>query len=260
MQSYQGGVYEEPGDFQTRADEIASNIKKISQNVSSISKMVNQLQTHQDSQELRNQLRQIQNYTQKMAKDTSLMIMDLMKLPAENSTNKLYRERLSDEYMATLNSFQATQRLAAQKTKEDVKKTKASSMVIDIGDPHSVSANNGKEMVEMNDSLRRQEFSSAQADHTLVELEQRERDVRQLEEDIVAVNDIFKDLGTLIHTQGAVVDSIESHVEFTAENVESGVQQLREASSSQNKLRKRKVYIGIIVMIVVAIILYLVFS
>lgn len=52
--------------------------------------------------------RQIQNYTQKLAKDTSSLIMELMKLPTDQTANKLTRDRLSDEYMMTLNSFQVS--------------------------------------------------------------------------------------------------------------------------------------------------------
>ncbi|KPJ19346.1 Syntaxin-12 [Papilio machaon] len=106
--SYQGGVAgDEADNFQRLSQTIASNVKKISQNVSSMSKMVNQLQTPQDSQELRNQLRQIQNYTQKLAKDTSTILMELMKMRVNQSAQKLQRERLSDEYISTLNTFLA---------------------------------------------------------------------------------------------------------------------------------------------------------
>lgn len=45
------------------------------------------------------------------------------------------------------------------------------------------------------------------------------------------VNQIFKDLGQMIHAQGVVVDSIESHVEYASENVEAGRHQLHEAAN-----------------------------
>lgn len=53
-----------------------------------------------------NPSRQIQNYTQKLAKDTSSMLMVLMKLPVEQPAQRLSRDRLSDECISTLNSFQ----------------------------------------------------------------------------------------------------------------------------------------------------------
>ncbi|XP_026757661.1 syntaxin-7 [Galleria mellonella] len=258
--SYQGGVtYDESANnFQRLSQTVASNIKKISQNVSSMSKMVNQLQTPQDSQELRTQLRQIQNYTQKLAKDTSSLLMELMKLPTDQMAHKLERNRLNDEYMATLNAFQATQRSAAQKNKEDVKKVKSQS--INIGDPFAMGSNN-KELMELGDTnVRKQEQLTMQTERELLELEERERDIRQLENDIMDVNQIFKDLGQMIHDQGVVVDSIESHVEYTTENVEAGRQQLSEAANYKNKLRKKKVFLGLILTIVILIILIIIFK
>lgn len=253
--SYQGGMNDEPS-FQRLAKGVGSNIQKISQNVSSMTKMVNQLQTSQDSQELRNQLRQIQHYTQKLAKDTSSMLMDLMKIPInDNPGNKLTRDRLSDEYMTTLNAFQTAQRTAAQKTKEDVRKVKAQNF--QIGDPFS----SGKsQLVDVNNTtLQKQEQITMQTERELQELEEREQDVRQLESDILDVNQIFKELGTMIHDQGAVVDSIESNVEMTAHTVEAGTQELRTAATYKNSLRKKKVYLSIIGIIVVSVILIIIF-
>ena len=45
------------------------------------------------------------------------------------------------------------------------------------------------------------------------------------------VNQIFKELGTMIHSQGEVVNSIETSVEYASVNVESGTQELREAAN-----------------------------
>ncbi|KAJ2954037.1 hypothetical protein O0L34_g2248 [Tuta absoluta] len=254
--SYQGGVSYQGGDdnFQKLSMTITSNIQKISQNVSSMSKMVNQLQTPQDSQEHRNQLRQIQNYTQKLVKDTSSQLMELMKLPSSQPASKLTCERLSDEYMSTLNAFQKTQKLVAQKTKEDVRKVKAASFK--IGDPFNMSSGGGNDenLLEMGETdARSQTQVTVQSEREIAELEQREQDIRQLEDDIKDVNVIFKDLAQLIHDQGTVVDSIETHVEAASQNVEAGATQLHQAVNYKNKLRRKKVYIGIILIIILSI-------
>ena len=47
------------------------------------------------------------------------------------------------------------------------------------------------------------------------------------------MNQIFKELGAMVHEQGEVVDSIEASVEKTEVFVGEGVQQLREASNYQ---------------------------
>jgi t-SNARE complex subunit (syntaxin) len=46
-------------------------------------------------------------------------------------------------------------------------------------------------------------------EQNIEELQERERSIRQLESDIIDVNTIFKDLATMVHEQGEMIDSIE---------------------------------------------------
>lgn len=67
----------------------------------------------------------------------------------------------------------------------------------------------------------------------------------RLQSDIMDVNQIFKDLATMVHEQGEVIDSIEANVESTHMNVGQGVSQLAKASeyqvrmASSNRQRQR---------------------
>jgi t-SNARE complex subunit (syntaxin) len=51
--------------------------------------------------------------------------------------------------------------------------------------------------------------------------------------DINDVNQIFKELGAMVHDQGEVVDSIEASIEKTEVFVNEGANELRQASSYQ---------------------------
>merc|ERR1719433_332732 len=82
-----------------------------------------------------------------------------------------------------------------------------------------------------------------QEEHDVEQLQERERAVRQLESDILDVNTIFKDLATLVHDQGEVIDSIEANVESTQVRVQEGTEQLRQAETYKMKKRKRCFYI-----------------
>lgn len=79
---------------------------------------------------------QIQQYTQQLAKDTSTNLKELNNMPTgltqtEQRQFRMQRERLTDEFTAALNAFQATQRTAAAKVKEQVQRSRALAM----GDP-----------------------------------------------------------------------------------------------------------------------------
>jgi len=67
----------------------------------------------------------------------------------------------------------------------------------------------------------------------LSELQEREQSIRKIETDIVEVNQIFKDLATMVHEQGEVIDSIEANVETATIQVSEGAQQISKARDYQ---------------------------
>lgn len=62
-------------------------------------------------------------------------------------------------------------------------------------------------------------------------LREREQAIRKIEGDIVEVNQIFKDLATMVHDQGEVIDSIEANIESSSIQINEGTTQLIKASS-----------------------------
>lgn len=67
----------------------------------------------------------------------------------------------------------------------------------------------------------------------LEELREREQSIKKIESDIVDVNQIFKDLATMVHTQGEMIDSIEANVESAAIQVQEGGTQISKARDYQ---------------------------
>nr|CAD7404233.1 unnamed protein product [Timema poppensis] len=256
--SYHNGGPGREKDFQKLAQTIGTSIQKISQNVLSMQKMVIQLDTPQDTQELRNQLHQIQHYTQQLAKDTSANLKDLSSLPAPMSTSeqrqwKMQKERLADEFTSALNTFQATQRRAAQKEKDQMQRVRANSGLNDPKNKEDIfvdvisfiffsvilfsSGLGGRytdQLIELQDSNTGSQQQDQMMDEMNLQLlEEQEQGIRQLESDISDVNQIFKELGAMVHEQGEVIDSIEAHVEKTEVFVSEGNTQLRQASTYQ---------------------------
>ncbi|RZC42286.1 Syntaxin 2 domain containing protein, partial [Asbolus verrucosus] len=157
--------------------------------------MVNQIGTHQDSSELRKQLHSIQHYTQQLVKDTNDYIKDLNAISpslvqSEQRQRKMQRERLQDEFAATLNMFQPAQRSTAQKEKEQVNKAKA----LAYGEPFLSGYKKDEQLIELQDSNASKQQVQQQEESELRALQEQEQSIRQLESDINDVNQIFKEL------------------------------------------------------------------
>ncbi|XP_012279547.1 syntaxin-12 [Orussus abietinus] len=260
--SYHNGGPTREQDFERLSQTIGTSIMKISQNVSSMQKMVSQLGGSTDSQELRSQLHQIQHYTQQLAKDTSAHLKDLTNLannsggssPGEQRQRKMQRMKLHDEFGSALNSFQGVQKLAASKEKEMVRKAKASVPLPPYREKKQ------ETLIELQDNRAQKQLQQQhqQEEQNLRMLELQEANIRQLESDINDVNQIFKDLGAMVHEQGEIIDSIEASVERTEVFVNEGAQELRQASTYQSKLRKKKCILLIIGVVVLTILIVII--
>lgn len=251
-------------DFQKLAQTIATSIQKILQNVSSMQRMVNQFGTAQDSPELKQQLHQIRTYTQRLITDTNNLLNDLVNCKERHL--KIQRDRLVDEFTAALNAFQKVQQKTVDLEKNAVRQARGAHVTLNKppGSNHSSmgsSANyNNASMFEENfvSGQRGQTQEQLQEEIDLQALENQERTIRELEENIVSVNEIYKKLGTLVYEQGHQVDSIEASVEQTSVFVSEGVQQLKQASHYQNKARKKKLILALIAAAILAFIILII--
>jgi t-SNARE complex subunit (syntaxin) len=94
----------------------------------------------------------------------------------------------------------------------------------------------------------------------LAVLEERQNNVKVLEREIRDVNEIFRDLATLIHEQGTVVDSIEANIETGDLNLSSGLDELERARRKASQRRHRKFIIYGIISAIALLFLITLFS
>ncbi|XP_062131707.1 LOW QUALITY PROTEIN: syntaxin-7 [Drosophila sulfurigaster albostrigata] len=261
-------------DFQRLAQIIATSIEKVQQNVSTMQRMVNQLNTPQDSPELKKKLHQLMTYTKQLVTDTNNQLKEVDKCKERHL--KMQRDRLVDDFTAALTAFQAVQRKTADIERSALHQARAQNYSIahPPGSTRSSSANgsanndNGSFFEDnffnrKSNQLQQQQQiqTQMQEDADLQALEEQERAIRELENNIVGVNEIYKNLGAMVYEQGVTVDSIESQVEQTSIFVSQGTENLRKASSYRNKVRKKKLILAAILFaVLLAIILILVFQ
>ncbi|XP_072531551.1 syntaxin-12 [Salminus brasiliensis] len=244
-------------DFNSVIQTCSSNIQQITQNTARIKSMVNQLGTKQDTSELQDKLQQMQHYTNQLAKETNKHLKDLVFFPVAHSPSeqrqqKIQKDRLMNDFSAALNNFQAVQRCAAEKGKESVARARASSRVsIEDGahDEQLVSFDNNGDFGQT--MAQRDEAAITEEDLELIK--ERETNIRQLESDIMNVNQIFKDLAVMIHDQGEMIDSIEANVESAEVHVERGNEQLQRAAHYQQKSRKKMCILAFVLSLAIVV-------
>ncbi|WAR02733.1 STX12-like protein [Mya arenaria] len=112
-----------------------------------------------------------------------------------------------------------------------------------------------KAQLVVDDTRRQQLLAQEQViDDDLALIGEREDQIRALEGDILDVNEIFRDLGAMVHDQGEQIDTIEANVEAAATHVEEGVGQLHKASVYQKKSRKKLCCLVVVLLVIAGVI------
>lgn len=209
---------------------------------------------------------------------------------SEDRQIKIQKERLTNDLVKTLNKFQEVQKLAMQKQRESNERAKANfnqqhaseegfkletmrannqtggSFDFDGGEMGSFENNRINNLNTSNTSQNNNNNSNnynqmqltMESDVNLTQLREREAALKRLENDIVDVNMIFKDLAVMVHDQGDIIDSIESNVEAVQIRVNEASNHLESAKKSQQKARKKKFILFSILAVVAAVIILLI--
>lgn len=148
---------------------------------------------------------------------------------------KIQRDRLVDEFTAALTAFQAVQRKIVDLEKNAVRQQKIANA--SLPKPPGSNKSSSNSYAESSGPFENNFIDhkgptqiQMQEEIDLQALEEQERTIRELEDNIVGVNDIYKKLGALVYEQGQTIDSIEASVENAGVFVSEGTDQLRRAS------------------------------
>ncbi|KAI8839516.1 t-SNARE [Chytriomyces cf. hyalinus JEL632] len=155
----------------------------------------------------------------------------------EGRQHKMAQQKLQKDFESVLSRFQDVSKLAAKKSREYVQKARNYQQQHAHG--HDDHDENENAPLLQQQQLQDQEALDAEVEYNESLILEREQDLQNIERNIVEVNEIFRDLGTIVGEQQFVLDHIESNVGSVAVNMEGATGELRIAAERQKAAQSR---------------------
>ncbi|XP_065061955.1 syntaxin-7-like [Rhopilema esculentum] len=266
-----GASYQRPSgidNFQSIFNDTSNKIFRINKNVSvleSTSKLFQAKSKSQDAEDRIHSVSQETNKLAKAAKNNFKLMSEYISSPTNYRfdpqgnklmQNKLQQNKLKQEFENSLSRYQAIQNVLSVKLKSHIDEELHLSPV-----KHDVSQDNfndSDDTLLINDVEQQAQLHAEEQE--LEAIKERENRFRQIETDILDVNEIFRDLAVIIHEQGDSIDSIEGNVEQAVVHVRDANVQLQRAKDYQKSARKRLCIICIVAFVaagIIGLIIYL---
>ena len=171
-------------------------------------------------------------------------------------SQRFSQTKLSRQFQTNLESFQAIQRLSAEKSRQYVLAARAAIEHGDTAD-NTVYTSRSQQQQEQVPLVQQQMALAEQSEVDFQEMliTEREDGIRQIEQGISMLNEIFRDLGTMVNEQGHMIESIEGNVQNTLTSTRDASRELVQANKYQKSARNRACMLLIILAIVLTVVL-----
>ncbi|KAJ2955161.1 hypothetical protein NQZ79_g8801 [Umbelopsis isabellina] len=227
-----------------------------------IDRLVEFLGGPRDSADIRNKLHDVTEATRDLVKDTSEDIKLLAKIdiPDDRSARqrKLEQQKLSKDFQKVIGEFQRAQRLSASKQREYVDKAKATTAMLQSqsGQPFELEEHTASdEPPVIEDPQRRLQLQALdnEIEYNEALITEREGEIQEIEQGITELNEIFRDLGTLVNEQESGIQSIYGNVVNIAQSTRDAASELVIANRHQKNARKNMCCLLLIIVVVACV-------
>jgi syntaxin 7 len=194
-------------EFANLTKSISQKIFTITSNVALIHRYIGLLGTPRDTDKMRASLMDTLSKTKDITKDLIPKIRTLSRWDAEEigPSGKYEQQKLTGDFQKAAMDFQNAQRLALEKQKDYVKDAKAA-----IEEEHAEEGEPPKHQQEQQQQrLHLLDNSEIEFNEQLIE--EREHEIQGIEQGITELNEIFKDLATIVTEQGSMLGIISSN-------------------------------------------------
>lgn len=251
-----------PMEEGTSLQALQQLIQSFASEVSQLNSMITLIGSQRDSREARDRINGLAKSATVKVNGVSEMIKRISSAPKPGS--EIAKKRLIESFVQQAALFKKISQVIREKEKTPLISAVPSGAAPGANGGNAImnSTDDGGagERQSLMEAERREQMKQIEAEREYVDGQnlEREEDVSQLEKNVTQVNEMFKDLATIVQEQGVFIDTIESNIEVGASRVEQGNTELKKAVKYERSTRSKMCWIAlfaVIALLVVAVII-----
>lgn len=168
-------------------------------------------------------------------------------------SQKYTQGKLNQEFRASLSEFQVLQRQALEKQRASA--SAARSALEQEEGAQDGSQGQGQQQQQQLQAQQPQLADQSDVDFQETLIIERESEIRNIEQSVGELNELFRDVAHMVHEQGQSLDVISDNVTQTRDDTRNADQQLRTASRHQKSARGKACCLLLILVVVLTVII-----
>ncbi|KAI9676749.1 MAG: hypothetical protein M1829_002844 [Trizodia sp. TS-e1964] len=249
-------------DFKRYTQALSSQLFSLTSNITQLSNQIRFLGTKRDTERVRERVKDLLEETRDGFKDVGERMKKVQSWEDVNPSQKYTQQKLAREFRASLSEFQNIQRQAMEKQRASAT---AARTVLDeqqasaSGDlpAHSPWAAEGGQQQLESEQLRLASQDEVDFQDSLIV--ERESEIRNIEQSVGELNELFRDVAHIVHDQGGQLDIISANVENVRTDTRGADIELRSAARYQRNARNKACCLLLILAVVLIVVLLAVF-
>jgi t-SNARE complex subunit (syntaxin) len=248
--------YADDPEFQSYTTELSDKLFSLTSNISRLSNQIALVGTKRETERVRERVQDLLTETGDGFKEVGEGLKKVQAWPDLGPSQKYTQGKLNQEFKASLTEFQNLQRQALEKQRASAS---AARTALQQEGPTSPSASGGgQQQQQQQQQLQQQE--ARLADQSEVDFQEtliieREAEIRNIEQSVGELNELFRDVAHMVHEQGTTLDVIDANVTQTRDDTRNAEQQLRTASRHQRSARGKACCLLVILVLVLTVVI-----
>ncbi|KAI9888810.1 MAG: hypothetical protein M1814_006264 [Vezdaea aestivalis] len=244
--------YTDDPAFRTLSTSLSSQIFNINSSTSRLSSQLSLLNTRRDTPRVRERVHTLLEETAASFKEVGEGVKKIQAWEDVSPSQRYTQQKLGREFQASLQEFQTVQRIAIEKTRKSVGEAREGGE-----DDEGRAQGENQERQGQEQLLEQEQVQLASQDEVDFQeslIVERESEIRNIEQSVGELNELFRDVAHIVSEQGGQLDIISENVEQVRGDTMGADRELRSASRYQRNARNKACCLLIVLAVVLLII------